>query len=483
MFFFRIYSIFYICYMKKSKLIGFLKSLEKEELRQFNDFIASPYFNKSKEVQSLWQYLKPHHPSFPEEAIDKETVFAALFPDVDFEKKKLSYLMNYLLKLGEEFLRIQYFQEHELRNYDALLKQFSRRNLTKHFQGAYQKLTKTTLPDLKESIDNYFYKYLIAEQYSDYITNLHGRKYDNPYLQQTHDLFDQFYYINKIKYCCEMMNRSQIYSTSYNITFVKEVEEILNNSKELPPLLDLYFHIFLFLKNAEDEFHFFNFSETLAEKEDKISKAELRDIYIHPINYSLRKMRNGKEQFTEIALNFYNKGIENRALFIKEVLPYATYVNTYRLALKLEKFDWTEEFIYKYHKDLAEATQKDALHYGLADLYFQKREFREVLANINQMQFGDIEYFLGARLLLLKAYYELDEIDAFLSLLASFTMFLKRNKNISLSLKKACLNFCQVLNKVIKRNPKKLQKIKEEINTIQPLVQKEWLMEKLEEQI
>lgn len=472
--------------MKKSKLIQFLKILKREELKKFSEFLNSPFFNNDQLVVDLWNYLKPFYPAFDDEiALDKNMVYSALFPKAPFDGKQLSYLMNYLLKHGESFLQIQLFLGDESVKGYFLLRQYYNRDHNKHFQTAFNKSEKKILTDSKETLESHYYHHLFAQLQDDFLISKTLRRGNNPFLVKAHDHLDQYYFTNKIMYCCEMLNRRQIYSTDYNfqVNLLDEVENyLIQNQETLNPLLKIYFQIFLFLKEPENEEHFIKFREVLYLNQEKINDKELEAIYLHSINYSLRKIRNGKDEYIEIALETYQKGIENRILFEGNILPYKTFLNTYRQAVKLERYDWTEKFVHTYYKYLPSQTQKDAFHYSLADLYFQKAEYHKVLENVHQVQLGDMQYSLGARIIFIKTYYELDEIDPLLSLLASFTIFLKRNKNISEDWKRACLNFCSMVNKLVKLKPKKIESLRSEINSINPVVEKKWLSEKLKEQ-
>ena len=470
--------------MKKSKLIQLLNSLKKEELPQFSDFLASPYFNRDENVTKLWNYIKNYYPDFPEEYIKKEVVFANLYPQETFDGKRLAYLMNYLLKQGESYFQIKALQDDQPRKEYYLLRQFYQRDLNKHFLANYKKVERKLLDVEKENLDTYYYNQYFYQLQDEFQINKTLRKKDNPNLKLAHDHLDQFYFINKIMYCCEMLNRKQIYSTDYgqNIALLNEIEDHLNKSQPLSPLLNTFFKMFLLLKEPSNDNHFHEFNEELQKNEHRISKAELATFYLNSINYSIRKIRNGQDQYLEIALNTFMKGIENRVLFENDVLPYKTFLNTYSFALRLGKYNWVEKFINEYYKFLPVETQKDAFHYSLSDLYFQKKDYDKVLDNVNKVDLKEMAYSLGARAVMIKTYYELDEMDPLLSLLASFTIYLKRNRNISDNFKKAFLNFCQLVNKLLKIKPHKIERLELEMKETQPLIDRKWLVEKLEEQ-
>ena len=66
--------------MENSKLISILRCLNSKQIKQFADFVRSPYFNKKEEVVKLYETLSRYYPQFDAAAVDKERIFAATFP-------------------------------------------------------------------------------------------------------------------------------------------------------------------------------------------------------------------------------------------------------------------------------------------------------------------------------------------------------------------------------------------------------------------
>ena len=176
-------------------------------------------------------------------------------------------------------------------------------------------------------------------------------------------------------------------------------------------------------------------------------------------------------------LNLYIKGIENKSLFDGGYLSHWTYSNVVKLALRLQRFEWTETFIKEQAIRLAPHVREGTEHYNLAELFYHKKDFDAVLDHLNLLHFTDLQHHLGSRVILLKTYYELAEEESLLSLLSSFSVYLRRNKKISTPMKKTYLNFCNLLHQLLRRNPKKWEVLGEEINHTQPLAEKTWLLQ------
>ena len=99
-----------------------------------------------------------------------------------------------------------------------------------------------------------------------------------------------------------------------------------------------------------------------------------------------------------------------------------------------------------------------------------------------QADYDDMLMTLSAKTMLLKMYYELDEIDALESLLSSMTTFIHRKKIIGYH-KNLYGNTIRFTKKLIKVNPfnkKEKEKLKKEIMAAKPLPERGWLLEQVE---
>ncbi len=465
--------------MKNSKLIELLKTFDANEWRQFEDFVASPYFNSNENLVELCNFLTRYAPDFTSKGLTKEKAHEALFPGTPFDARQMGYLMNYMIQLAEEFIAIQYYRQQALQMNANVLAEYSRRELEKHYNFLYRK-TVDELEAAKPDVARYQMRYQLAEVASQHFIRQRVRSFD-PTLQNAVNALDELYFLQKLKYSIEMLNRQAIISTNYELAFIDEVQNYLSALGELPPLIGIYLHIYLSLANDSGE-DFRKLIQLIEAHSEHIERAEKRGIYLYAINFCARKIRQGKDEYVSIVLNLYLRGIRDKSLFEEEYLSHWTYTNVVKLFLRQKEFEEAETFIKTYSDNLSPQSREDALHFNLAELYYQKEEYGEVLSHLSQLNFSDLFYHMGSRTVLIKTYYESDEIESLLSLLASFSNFLRRNKKIAPGLKKTYLNFCNLLFNALKNNPKKRERIREEIQNTQPLAERSWLMKVWEEQ-
>lgn len=462
--------------MKNSKLIELLSSFDSTEIRQFCEFVASPYFNKNQELVHLMAYLEALAPDFSEQRVEKQTVFHAVFPDRAFDKRHLAYLMNYLLKLAERFLAIQRYEQNQMLSSCDVLDQYVDRKLDKHYNYLFSKTQQTLEEKEKRDGSELYHKYLTAQIATRHFYSKQVRKFD-PSLQSVCDELDEFYFFHKLKYSCEMLSRQTMLKADYQLAFVDEVKSYLLQQTGIDPLTEIYLYIFLSYSYPDEEQYFEKLMGLIDEHAQQIGQKIRREIYLYAINYCAPKTRKGIEKYFRIVVELYVKGIENKSLFDGNYLSHWTYTNVVRLALRIQRHQWVETFIKEYVDNLAPSVRTDAEHYNLAELYFHKGDYDAVLTHLNQLHFSDLHYHLGSRVILLKTYHALEADESLLSLLAAFSVYLRRNKDVSIAIKKNYLNFCNLLNQLMRRNTKKWKALGIRIKETQPLAERGWLLQ------
>jgi len=93
--------------MQNSKLLTILRSLSRDDFREFGNFVSSDYFNRSKKLSAMYKYFKPLYPEF--KAVDKKILFAAMYPDEKFNERKLANQLSRFVGLALDFLAVHEF--------------------------------------------------------------------------------------------------------------------------------------------------------------------------------------------------------------------------------------------------------------------------------------------------------------------------------------------------------------------------------------
>jgi len=223
--------------MQNSKLVELLKTFSNKELREFNEFVQSPFFNKNEDLVRFYEHLRSLAPAFAPARIEREAVFTALYPDKPYEDKQLNYLNNFLLKLAEQYIAYARFSQNPLLERYQLLEAYNQRNLDKHYQFVFGQTAKLLDEVPNRNHEFYQLQYLLADISNRHFLKQQIRRYDDR-LQLAADYFDQYYLAAKLKYSCEMLDRKMSIAAEYEVRFAEVVIQLVETNPQLdtPPI-------------------------------------------------------------------------------------------------------------------------------------------------------------------------------------------------------------------------------------------------------
>ncbi|MGE0638340.1 MAG: hypothetical protein AB7G44_11170 [Bacteroidia bacterium] len=470
--------------MNSSKLITILKALTARELNAFEKLVDSPFFNVNEGVSALFAELKKHHPHFYEKETEMKVVYKMLFNGKRFDEKKLRYLMTDLTRLLEEFLVQKQFSENETLRKHLLMQSLNQRDLDKYFlqhmNDAYAFQEKSPYRDTI-----YYERQAMLEEDSYSWTSRKDNRAIDSSLQSLVDNIDIHYLTKKLKYSCEIINRMNVLKVQYNLSFLDNTLEFLkNNSFAHIPAITIYYQVLLTLRESENEQHYRKLKIYLAEYIGKFPNTELRDIYGFVQNYCIRQINLGNNNYLRELFENYKILLENEIIIENNNLAQFDFKNIVTIALRLDEYKWTEKFIEKYSPLLSADFRKNAINYNLARLFYSKKQYRDALRLLLEVEFTDVYYHLDSKSLLLRIYYELEDWEPLLSLFNTFKIYLKRNKLISEYQRTTYTNLVKFVRKLtrIKMGSKlPLENVIQEIEHVKQIADLTWLQSKAEE--
>lgn len=461
--------------MEQSKIIQLLKTFSAKELREFQEFVHSPFYNKNEEIRRFYDYLKRLAPKFLVRKTDPQVVYQQLYPNQKYSDKKIKYLMSDTLKLAEQYIGLQEYQQEKNQQYCHVLKGYLNRNLDKHYQAIYRKAEQNLQAQTTRNTDFYYQQYLLADIAERHFEQKKLRVF-NQRLQEVADYLDLFYVSKKLEHTCEMLEWQQVLAHDYDLKLVDSIiPQIQAPEYQNKPSIAIYTRIYFLLKNIEVNDNFEQLKDLLKDYFDLFTQSEMKQAHLAIINFCMRQIRKGNSRFEQELLELYLFAIDKKLLFENAYLSPWTFKNVVRLGLNMLRLDWTETFIKTYHKELEGHFQKDAYHFSLADLNYRRRDYSKAQQHLNEVDFSDFSYSLGIREMLAKIYYETNENESLLSLIASFKIYLKRNQLISEKVQQTYENFLYFLGQLLKKE--QLQTLKDEIKATNLLASRTWLLE------
>ncbi len=472
--------------MFSDKLFSLLQALSSRQRSRLRKFLQSPYFNEQALLLQLFDLCDQALRQGPEavDGLDKAAVWARLYPGERLDEAQLRRLSSELTQLGLDFLAQEHRREHPAGDWLRLQQLLERPELHKHLGAVERRLQRyfeeADGPSDRMYLEQFQLYWNIFERASKGATN--SGYLDN--LLPAEYYLDCFYLLQKMKMYVAGLSYRNIRSAERQPDMPPGFWEYASEERfQNAPMLQIYRRVALCLEHREEDAHFQALLDDLERWGDAMAQEDLRACYHIAQNYCALKINEGKTDYYREVFQVYNKMIDRAVLLEDGQLAEGFFKNIITAGLRMQAFDWVERFIREYSDYLPVPIRENARSYNLANLYSHRRQYGKVIALLATVEYSDVTYALGAKLILLRTYYETDEYLALDSLIQSFRVYLRRNKLISKSVLREYGNFLNVLKKLSAMQGASRQDIdrfRQKVLNNRALVSKKWLLEKID---
>ena len=468
--------------MENSKLIALLRTFTAQDWKQFMAYIESPLFNARQDVVALGRYLNDHAPKLKGVNMTKEEVFGHLFPEERFDAKRLGYLMNYLLKLGEDFLGVQRLLDEGYTLPFHTMAALSDKGLDKHFQFLLQKMYKELKdigPESLERARGRFEINRLGSRHAD-LLDLSSQSALRVHAQ---DSLDRFYVLQSLQMACGQLRNLTSNTEGLLSPLPAMVLQFLHTHDDLPPLLQAYHALYELLWGREEEKALPDILDLLHNHGDLIAVEELNTILDYVSNYCIQAYCLGSGRVARYGLAFHQFALKVKAFRQGEALDPYRFIWTIRFAIASGYIGEARDLLEKHLSDLPEAHQDDLHQLAEGLLALHENRFAGVLDLLGSLDLQHLTHRLEAQVLVIKACYAQENLDGLLSHLADMTLLLRRDKTLEPEFREGLKAFCYFLHQILRRNPKRKEILQQQMKAAQPLRERRWLMEVLHEEV
>lgn len=469
--------------MRSSKLYQTITQLSGHELNKLHRFILSPYFNQSDSIIKLFEWIKQdfNHPS--NQDIAREDLWPICFEkDTPYNDGRMRKLISDLLKLIQDFFVLEELDRNPMHKANYLMEFVSNRNIEKLQSSVLKYANHIAESQILKPSSYYYYQYELERN----IYQLEGyeiQRTEKANIEMIVSNLDYFYISEKLKFYCDVLSRLNIKSHDYNFLFIDEIiNHLKSNNYDHVPAISIYYSILRTYLEPDQRVHYDKLKELISKHIHLFPEQEAKRIIDSALNYCIRQMNAGNEPFVNEAFELYKEALGNKLLFVKNQITPWSFKNIVTIGLRLYEFDWIENFIYTYSQYLDDKYRNNSITFNLAQLYFYKKEYLQVIRQLSQVEYEDMTYNLNSKTLLMASYYELDEIEPLNSLLDSFRVYLSRNNKIPAERRKHYLNTIGIVRKLARIRSGEVaavEKLEKEVEAMQGVVSKNWIMEKL----
>ncbi len=467
--------------MQNSQLFLILKTFSKKEFGELRKWLLSPAHNQREDVVLLFDYLSTNGHLDSDKHLKKEKIYSKIFPKEFFDDAKLRQTMHFTLRAVEEFLVYQTLQEDVLQTQIILASIYRKRKVDKAFQKSVR-----LVEELQEKLPNRNQQYLRSAyllQQEKYLFLDSKARTIKMNLQEASDALEASYIADKLRQSCLMLAHQAVYKATYNMGLLEEVlHYIENNQLTDVPAVGIYYYIYKALTEETNPAHFEKLDNQIRVASHLFPQEEMYGIYLHAINYCIRKLNSGEEIYFRKAFELYRKGIEEKILISNDTIDPYLFRNVTAAGLKLKEFEWVDFFLHNYKDYLIEQHRDNFFRFNLARLRFEQNDYDAAMTLLAQTDFDDVLIQLNAKTMLLKIYYEQEEIEALESLLESMRTYLNRKELVG-NYRPNYQNIIRYTKKLVRLNPydkTRKEKLRQEIATAKLLSEREWLLKQLE---
>ncbi len=474
--------------MLSDKLVSLLKSFSKVDLNRFERFLQSPFFNENKEQVKLFNILNKYLRSTDLDlsTIKKQDVWKKVYINKNYTDTLFRRLCSDLTQSALNYLAFKEYKNQPLLVETNMLIATNLPKLDKHYNGILRKV-KVRQEELKSRNANFHLNNFQIEHTCHKNQEYLGKKRrDFKNFEQSDYHLDCFYIIQKLKNYCDLLGYRNFIPIDVDITLFPSFLEYIKTSKFIEEAtINAFYLVSEMLLDPEEENFYHQLKQLLSNRFNEFSYDDLKLFYIHLRNYCIdTKINAGRSDYFKELLDLYKDQVESGIIVEDDVITAQNYKNIITVALHSKEFNWAENFIQNYTDKLPPENQDNDRNYNLAKVYFHQNQYNKVIEQLQEVEYKNVIYSLGGKLMLLKTYFELDEFLALDSLIDSFRIYLRRNSKIPKEVKQQYMNVIRFTKRLSSSTPNdkiNLQKIKQQVMSCKALASKKWLLEKIDE--
>ena len=339
--------------MHSSKLLQLIGNLSQEEMRWLAKFVRSPYYNSNKEVIGLFDYIRKYHPECDSPKLTKEQVFKKLWPKKAFVSSQLQLLMFRLSELIEQFLVAQKLKEDQVQNQQLLINIYKEKGLYDGFLKKTESLSKEISAAFIR--DETFYEMMWQLQYG-----VLSNPKSSPYRITSEELsgamhqLDAYYFITKLYFSGELLNRQNIVDETYEILLLDEIRSLIKSHPVFQDnmVLQVYNDILNLLEDNHNEATYLRLEHNFLSNRALFQRTRQTIILRYLINCTIQLYKNANTSYLNNQFRLYKIGFAENLLEVDGKIPATLFLNSVITASTLKEVKWMEATIQAYENQL-----------------------------------------------------------------------------------------------------------------------------------
>lgn len=464
--------------IQNSKFFKLFSQLPSKERESFINYTQNKSFCNSSKISDFVNLF-----SIEPFQTNKKTIFKVLYPNKQYRDIDLRMILSKTYQLLTKFVAIQEVQNENQNTFEWQMKAALNLNYL-DFAKDILKNWKKTIVSLPKFSDSCFQSQMKYAEYEYYVQSKQigaAKRVAALNFDSLNQATDHYFILKKLKHFIGQLNYQSMVKSDIQLSFLAEIETYINSKLELPAAIPIYYAVMQLYQQFDNEANFYTLRELLQENIQHFENEEGRELYLHLQNFCIRKVNKGDQSFLQTLYDIYFEMVANETIYENNTLSQWTYKNVVSAGLRLKDYKGVSKFITDQNKKLEPKFQETAFAFNQANLLFSTQKYQESIFLLQSINTGDVFYLLGSKVLLAKAYYELDETDALQSLMESFKKLLTRKKLLTPRHILTHSNFLKVLKKLMSCTKQKAPDLKLKLQQLASVAERNWLLEKVGE--
>lgn len=407
-----------------------------KELLEFEKFIKSPFFNTSERVTSLFFYLKNLYPAINENHITKENIFKTVYSGKKYDDQNTRKLISDFNRIFEKYLAYKSFEKDKSAYNSYLSASLKEAGDKKLFNATIKKILSESDNSFNRESDYYYYRYKIENDV--YYANFDAYKPGLPKIikdksKDTDYLFAfmKLHIYNEVLNIETAMKRKLDFDYSYYDSIIDFVNQNIKEIKGKHPDLYVIYLRTLMYKHAEDFTHVEELIKYVKKNVKKFNKEKLNFYYTFAAAFYWEFYNRGDLSIIPALFSIYDLMMKADSLIMYNKVFAADFNCIVLVGLHTGKYDWLENFIYKYGSYLDKEIKKDLVNLALARLHFRKKDFEKAISFASKVKSSSPIYYVNINFIVGKSFFEQNDIKSLEYILDNLNHYKLRNKLIN----------------------------------------------------
>lgn len=475
--------------------IELLESFSKKELKQFNQFISSPYFNTDIKLIQLFELIIKEvlNKAFTEALQYK--VYSKVFDEKNeniLDKKEKKILRTKLSKLNQllhQFMVTERLKKKKNVFNDLLFTCLLHKRQFNAFEVLFKRDEKRLFQIQRKETEHFEQAHKIKVHYLNYMFDSDKiYKCSNYNFEDVLHSLDLQYIIKKLKLIVTIYSDNILSSENEisNVFFKMKIIILDIPSIKNHPYVSILLGVINFLQ-VSDQLNYIKLQRLLKQNQHQIPLQELKTFYLLISNYYISELRKGnttfENDFTQLYLLLDNQNL----LLTQSIMPAIKLKNIVVRMCKSNHFNQASYFIEKYLPFVEREHQNSIEKLCLSYISYYQKKLRNALDHIIRVESVNPIIECNIRILIMKIYFETDKdySEKTERLYRSAEKFFKENKSLPSKQKISWKNFTQILINLyrFKHNEGKMtiEKLQTKLEQQEYNADKKWLLEKMDE--